>query len=182
VFGDRDSVPRRLAGLIFLDAVIYPDARFGVGFRYAGPGHLKADTYLYDLGVPDVPDRLDAPQVLEWFSAARNEVTTLARQGKYLDLEIRDDATALYIPADATTPLCLCTRFSYRQAAGSGIDFNGKRVSHLALRTDRGYINKIRYTYPDTDEFRETGQAGFILFLSEWTSAVQDFGEAPSRS
>lgn len=42
---------------------------------------------------------------------------------------------------------------------------------HLALRTDRGYINKVRFNHPESAG--EAGFAGFVGFTVEWTQAVQ---------
>lgn len=47
----------------------------------------------------------------------------------------------------------------------------GRVVSHLALRTDRGYINKVRFNQPE--DAGEAGFAGFVAFTVEWTQAVQ---------
>jgi hypothetical protein len=44
-------------------------------------------------------------------------------------------------------------------------------MSHLALRTDRGYINKVRFTYPESME--ASAFPAFLTFLQEWTHAVQ---------
>lgn len=81
-------------------------------------------------------------------------------------------------PPDAAGPLCLCASFAYSQNAGAPvpvvfpgridtpiINDVGRLVSHMALRTDRGYINKVRFNY--LEDAGEGGFAGLLNYLGE---------------
>lgn len=173
LFGDESQLPAIIGGLAFEHVEYYPDPRLGVGIRYGTPTTAKVDAYLYDFGRADIPDDLRSPQVVEWFQEACQGVLVAAERGLYRDFEVLA-SQYLHLPPDAPDPFCLLASFAYRQVPGPDIPevtFAGRRVSNLALRTDRGYINKVRYTYPE--DAGEAGFAGFLAFVAEWTEAVQ---------
>ncbi|MBY0228865.1 MAG: hypothetical protein K2W96_06285 [Gemmataceae bacterium] len=175
VFGDRSALPRRLAGLELHGVEVYDDPRAGASVRYHGPHGLKADAYLYDLGLPSIPADLRSPEVMEWFQEACRGVFLYRDRGLYHDLEVRD-SRFLHLPTDAPEPFCLHACFAYRQEPGEGVAHEGMRVSHLALRIDRGFINKVRFTYPDDADFARVAAEAFLVFLLGWAKAVQEAG------
>ena len=177
VFGDELHLPHHLAGLDYEDLDVYPDQQLGVRCRYGNDWGVKADAYLYDLGLASIPEDLHAEEVLDWFRQACSSVYHMAQEGHYLDLQVRP-SQYLHIPQDAPEPLCLWASFQYREDPDPQMAFEGPRVSHLALRTDRGYINKVRFTYPASVE--DEGFAAFLEFLQAWTSAIQTYQPAPS--
>jgi hypothetical protein len=101
-------------------------------------------------------------------------IQVAAKQGAYRDLIVRA-SQYLHLPPTAPDPFCLWAVFSYRQAPGPGVIFLGKCVSHLALRIDRGYINKVRFTYPEEQQEEKADFERFLAFLTEWTVRVQEF-------
>lgn len=166
-------VPTQVGGLALDEVHLFPDPRLGVQIRYGTPTTAKVDAYLYDLGMSDIPNDVRSPQLIELFQGACQGVATAAEQGMYVDLEVLT-SQYLRIPPEADDPFCLWASFTYRQVAGPGlpeIDFEGRRFSHLALRSDRGYINKVRYTCPEGSE--DGGFNGFMDFLVEWTDYVR---------
>jgi hypothetical protein len=170
VFGDELQLPRCLAGLDYAELTVYSDQRLGAQIRYTNASGLKADAYLHNLGLATMPADLRAEEVVEWFRDACAEVLSQGREGHYLDLQVLA-SRYLHIPETAPEPFCLWAAFNYRQAPGPQIAFEGRRMSHLALRTDRGYINKVRFTYPESME--ASAFPAFLTFLQEWTHAVQ---------
>jgi hypothetical protein len=120
--------------------------------------------------------------VVEWFQEACQGVTMAAERGLYRDFEVLA-SQYLHLQPDAPHPFCLWASFVFRQVPGPGIplvSFPGRCVSNMALRTDRGYINKVRYTYPE--ETAEDGFAGFLAFLAEWTEFVQQAPGQPGKT
>jgi hypothetical protein len=176
VFDLEDALPTNIAGLTLERIDYYPDPRLGVQIRYGTATTAKADAYLYDLGLSDIPNDLRSSQLVAWFREACQGVTMAAERGLYRDLETLT-SQYLHLPPDAPEPFCLWASFLYSQAPGPDVIFPGQRVSNIALRTDRGYINKVRYTFPE--DAREKGYAGFLAFLVEWTGLVQ---QAPPES
>jgi hypothetical protein len=170
VFGSEQHVPAIVGGLELECVEYFPDPKFGVGIRYGTPNTPKADVYLYDRGLSDIPDDLRSPQLIEWFQEACGAVMVMSERGQYRDFEVLA-SQHLHLPPDAPDPFCLWASFAYRQGPGPQVTFAGRRVSNLALRTDRGHINKVRYTYPE--DAGEDGFAGFLAFLVEWTGFVQ---------
>jgi hypothetical protein len=169
VFGSESQLPASVGGLAFVHVEYFADPRLGVSIRYGKPTTAKADAYLYDLGLSDIPSDLGLQQVVEWFQHSCQDVMLAAERGLYLDFEVLA-SRYLHIPPGAPDPFCLWASFAYRQISGPGV-FTGRRVSNLALRTDRGHINKVRYTYPE--DAGEHGFAGFLGFVVEWTYLVQ---------
>lgn len=169
LFGSERQLPGMIAGLAFEHVICYPDPKLGVSIRYGTPAIAKGEAYLYDYGLSDISDEIKSPRVLEWFQYACQAVTDAAEQGLYKDFEVLT-SQYLHLPPDSTDPFCLWASFVYRQTPGPNVSYEGRRVSNLALRIDRGYINKVRYTHPE--EAGEEGLTGFLAFLVEWTDLV----------
>lgn len=181
VFGSEDRIPSSIAGLGLEGIERYQDPKLGVMIRYGIAPWIKADAYLYDMGLADISEDIESPQVIGLFEESLQGVLMAAGQGLYRDFEILRTGS-ITVPPDADKPLCLCASFAYRQNADAPIPAAlqqrdavindvGKLVSHMALRTDRGYINKVRFNHPE--DAGEAGFTGFINFLVEWTNLVQ---------
>ncbi len=181
VFGTEDQLPTSIAGLGIEGVEHYPDPKLGVMIRYGLPPLVKADAYLYDMGLSDIPEDLHSPLVVRLFEESLRGVTMAAEQGIYLDFEVLGSGY-LNLSPESDEPFCLGASFAYRQnpdapvplvlrEEGGAINDVGRLVSHLALRTDRGYINKVRFNHPESAG--EAGFAGFVGFTVEWTQAVQ---------
>ena len=173
LFADEPQLPTVVSDLTLEGVEYFPDSNLGVRIRYGTPTTAKVDVFLYDLGLADIPYDLRSPQVRKWFQESVQGVIFAAKQGLYVDFEVLA-SQYLHLPLDAPDPFCLWASFAYRQVPGKDIpmvSFAGRRVSNMALRTDRGYINKIRYTYPENAG--EEGFAGFLAFLVEWHGHVQ---------
>jgi len=177
IFSDELQLPHRLAGLDYAELEVYSDQQLGARIRYTNASGVKADAYLYNLGLTSIPTDLRATEVVKWFREACNDVFRYGQEGHYLDLQVRA-SRYLHIPQNAPEPFCLWAAFQYRQAPGPETAFEGQRMSHLALRTDRGYINKVRFTYPESME--ASAFPVFLAFLQEWTHAVQSHRSATS--
>jgi len=170
LFEREQSLPRRVGLLPYREATVYDDERLGIKIRYASVTGVKADIYLYDLGLTDIPSDIESPIVQEYFKDACGDVFVAEKRGILLELELKT-SQYLYLPRDTPKPMYLWASFYYRQAPGPSTTFEGMRYSHLALRTDKGYINKIRYTYPDIGD--ENASRGLVAFLMDWHNVVQ---------
>jgi hypothetical protein len=172
IFGTEANLPRHLGSLNYEAVEVYPDSRPGVGIRYADRRRgIKADCSLCDLGRKDLPSDLQSAPVVELFRRACNDVCEAGRRGWYLDLELRP-AQHLHLAGEDSQLLFLLASFSYRQAGGPDIHFTGPRISHLALRVDRGLINQVRYTYRQGPHDEQSYQ-GCLNFLQDWLNAVR---------
>ena len=172
IFGTEANLPRRLGRLSFEGVEVYPDARLGLGIRYADQeAGIKADCSLYDLGLKDLPSDLRAPEVLALFRQACDEVVKAAERGWYHDLELRA-SDYLNMADEGPEPVFLFASFSYRQAGGPDTRFTGPRLSHLALRIDGGIINRVRYTSLQGENDEQAYQ-DCLRFLQDWLRTVQ---------
>ena len=181
VFGVEAYVPSMCAKLSLVEIYHYDDPKHGVSFKYQGPGHIYADAYLYNLGLSNIPDDLKSPEVTGWFQDAIAGILKL----KPVKFKMNQNPTEvgysfLFRNEDNSSPLCLWAQFTYEETISnseqqdSGI-YQVEMTSHLTLRTDRGFINKIRFSYPNVKEISDIGSKVFQAFLSEWTAAVQNF-------
>jgi len=174
IFWTEESLPPVCGGLEFRGVETYDDPNLGVGIRYQGPFSLHADVFLYDLGLSEIPQDLHSKEVIQIYQDSLDSLFAAAEAGRYLELE-NISTQYLHVPLDAPEPFCLWGIFTYRQAKGDDVLFTGKQVSHMTLRTDHGFINKVRYTYPDSEDTEYEDFEGFLLFLLEWNDAVQEF-------
>jgi hypothetical protein len=169
IFNEERFVPRHVGSLQFQDVIRFDQESLGVQIRYDSPDGVKADVYLYDLGLTDISSDIQSPRVDDFFQQAAGSVLLAAEHGLLLDFEIKD-SRYLVLPVTDPEPTYLSAVFYYRQAPGPHNHYDGMRYSHLAVRTDGGYVNKVRYTYPETVG---DAQEDVILFLTEWYIAVR---------
>ena len=181
VFGTEASVPLSCGGLVFDFIREFKDPGLGVAFRYVGPDRIYADAYLYDFTLPSISQDIRSKGVRQEFQDAYASILVAVERGDYHCFETHK-SEFLHIPDDDPEPFCLWSAFSYyiySEYSKSDEDFTKRRTSHLTLRTDRGFINKVRYTYPSykdmTEQTEFAGFAGFIAFLLEWTKTVRNF-------
>jgi hypothetical protein len=167
IFGVEASLPHVCGGLSFREVGIFQDPHLGAAIRYEGSAGRRADAYLYNLGLSDIPNDLQSSDVQEFFQQAWEDILRVVEKTKKLDLEILKHEF-LYLPEDAPDPFCILVAFTY-------LNYTGRQISYLTLRIDRGFINKIRYTYPDIEGSEEKQYHNFLVFLKEWTIAVQEF-------
>ena len=163
-----------MGGLVHTKTEIYDDPQLGVKLRYESLDDaqlIKADTYLYDLGLQTIPDDIVSPEVEEFFQQSCSEIIAASEHDIYLDLQMLS-SQFLHIPDDAPVPTFHCASFYYRQPLSAISSYDGFRYSHLALRTDRNYINKVRFTYPDY--MADEGGDQFVEFLFDWIKEIHN--------
>lgn len=194
IFDAVEALPPRIGLLWLADVEVFEDPRAGVCFRYRypekdshGPADLdaiaerlggprpdlrllKADVYLYNPGLPVVPADLMSDETVAILQQALAEVTFVAEQGHYQQFEIMS-AGLLNVPPAAAESAWLWAAMRYRQTRGPLADDDQDRVSHLAVRTDGGYINKVRYTYTAAIP-ASRAYSDFLLFLFEWRHSI----------
>jgi len=168
LFQIEDAVPTELGKLAYAGHELYEDSRLGVRLRYER-GITKADVYLYDLGLQSIPSDIRSDSVMEFFQQSCAEILSLADRGMYLDIETRA-SQYLHLPDHAPDPMYLWAAFYYRQTPHPFVANEGFRFSHILLRTDGGFINKVRYTYPENAI--ATSSEDMVSFLLDWHDAI----------
>ncbi len=84
--------------------------------------------------------------MLEIFQHAFSDIAGLAERGDYQHFEVMT-SQMLAMPPDSPDPIWLWAAIRYRPIMKAGVRSDADRISHLAVRSDGGYINKVRYTY-----------------------------------
>ena len=178
IFGTTDRLPRHVGGLVLTDLEQYDDALAGVRLQYrtraptppdnpGGAELTKADSYLYspqmivrDMNAEDV-------DLEDQFGAALAQIVEAGKLGYYADVEIVS-MEELLIQGGGAPNQWMSAEIRYRQRTTL---YRGDRWSHLAVRLDDGYVNKVRYTYP-TGSSPRAGESGFARFLAEWQDSI----------
>jgi len=181
VFGVEAAIPPTCGGLSFCGMEFYGESDHDASFRYTGPGFIRADAYLIKEDGEDITGDLQSPVVIQLFQNACEALFMAAEAGIYLDLETLV-SREICLPHEPATPFCLWGAFAYRQAPGPDVIFTERQISHLSMRIDRGYINKVRYTYPDGEMMAKEGCAFFMAFIEEWTAAIRSCGTQAVKS
>lgn len=204
VFGNRGQVPASIGGLNLIDVVQYENPGMGAAFKYGFPPILTADAYLYNNGITNIPDDLRSRFFADSFRQQHQGILMMENVGTIRDVEVLQSSVLAH-PNDRNTPLCFWSSFAYRhiqrevryrEDAGVARDGKGnisdvgRVISHLTMRPDRGYFNKVRFTYveraSDPAYFGVTAKDvpdpalhWFLKFVSQWTYAVQTAPIAP---
>ena len=177
IFGDERNLPKTVAGLELSGVQHYPDPALGVSVAFNGP-RTSATVYLYDLGLTDVSSDVKSEQLLEIFQQSYADIDQQAASGAMRDFELHA-SQYLLLPPDAPQPIGLWAAFSFTPPSETDGADADRQVSHLMVRTDRGYFNKIRYTHPKDHGIEAVTR--FRAFVAEWTAIVQAVSTDPER-
>jgi hypothetical protein len=172
IFVEKDNLPSHVGHLVLGNINIYSEKAYGVSIHYYAGADIKADVYLYNLGISELPQNMKSSEMSELFQMSYSEIISAAQQGIYENLEVMT-SRYLRLPGSNLEPKCwMWSAFRYKPASPQKIS-TFDLVSHLAMRIDRGFINKVRYTYSGHLEEQEFSH--FLEFLVEWRQAVQSF-------
>jgi hypothetical protein len=143
--GTRLRFPFEVGEFRRIDLLLYPDDRLGVsiGYRLSDFGTLTL--YLYDLGIPDIPDGPDSMLAGQAFDGAERDVVRGAseRFGGGFGRVSADGAT---LPPRAAVPGFRMGAYEYPFSGKSGTP----DISWLLVTGVRGKFLKIRYSCPAT--------------------------------
>jgi hypothetical protein len=170
IFQHERNLPPILGGLRYQSTSVYCHAPLDVGVWYAVPNGYTADVFLYDPGRENAPAGVTDPRLQGFSQSAVSAVFASERNGTCRDVRILGTWYAR-IPEDAPEPTYLWTALSYVTEADPTFGYTGLWYSHLAIRADCGFVNKVRYSYIEpraADGVRNLG-----AFLQDWYIAVQ---------
>jgi hypothetical protein len=179
LFETEGALPGFLGALRYEGFEAFEDAGLGVRLAY-GSGLTRADVYLYDSGTPYVSNEIDSEEVETHFLQAYSNILEAAKMGGYERFQA-GAVEWMQLPGDFPRPSYHWATFVFggRHGVRNGTrkgsdscegDDSGLFVSHLMVRSDGGYINKIRYTVPLEDAEQVEG---LIQFLVDWQNTVQ---------
>lgn len=160
--------PERLGAFRFVTIHEYPDPRYGVAVRYVGPG--RADFYLYDAGLSDIPAGIESDLLRHEFAQAERDMATR------LATELSDVAKAIDIEPVAThdgqTINLRAVLYTATAVAQTGTRW--PIASWLAMTGYRGKLWKLRFTEREADPARS--QQALRDLLGAWLE-----GNVPGR-
>jgi hypothetical protein len=144
-YTDPDSqlvLPETLGGLPRVSAFNYETRSpgLGVSFKYrAAVPAIFADIYVFNGGLPRIPEGIDDPAVAGMFDSAIGDIRAMGEAGRYRDVElIGSDSIPLGDAPGARR--ALRARFSYTLS-------EGKVYSHVYGLAVRNHFVKMRFTY-----------------------------------
>jgi hypothetical protein len=111
----------------------YEDPRLGASYQYSGGG-LSLTVYVFDLGVPDIPDGGDTRIACEAFEAAKGDV----QRAGYTDVRLKSEQLARLDP-QAESPVAREAVFEYTRAGQP-------TVSYIWLTGAAKVLVKLRFS------------------------------------
>jgi hypothetical protein len=82
IFGVEASLPPVCGGLSFKEVMVFQDPRLGAAIRYEGSTDVRADAYLYNLGLSEMPNDLHSPAVEGFFQEVWENILSVAEMKK----------------------------------------------------------------------------------------------------
>lgn len=137
--------------------VSYDDKRLGASIGYNSPTLTAITVYIYDQGIQNVEDGIDAEVIRQSKEMAMNDIKEVEKMGIYRNLKIIADDKTEFSLAGLGTLKTLSASYScdmFDQYSGTSY----RVISYLYLVGLKGYICKIRVTGPpeaDEAEIRE---------------------------
>jgi hypothetical protein len=139
-------LPRQLGDLTFVGIREYNEPSLGYSVRYADDTDaIKADVYLYDLGLKLIPNGIGSREVKAQFEEAQAVVELMGKRGVYRDV-VRA-AHGRRVLATAIGPQQAWeAHLTYEQLASAQAKVAGAMNSHIIVTGFRNHILKIRFT------------------------------------
>ncbi len=150
--GEPIHLGNTIGTLQFVERTDYEQKELGYSLRYQTKDLLKADVYVYDLGIRNLADGIASPEVRKEMQSVKNILRKMEEAGKYQ--QVTELASGVRKFEDLKTRF-LWARYSYQQSAGERVAFTGTRVSDTFLLVHRGKFLKIRITTKQTDLSRD---------------------------
>lgn len=161
IFGDRSQVPDPVGQLGLMRFEPSDDPDRGSIFRYEaqteGGGWLGANAFLYHRNL-NLTDGVEMPEV-----AAERD-----RSFKLLRANAIDPTTIGVAPIKCQMPGRQPVHWQWASLRTS--PNTDAEITNVAVRVDRGYFNKVIYTFPAAIE--SIGRMAFVEFLDDWHRVV----------
>lgn len=161
IFADHSQVPDVVGQLGLMRFEPSDDPDQGSIFRYEaqteGGGWLGANAFLYHRNL-DLTDGVDMPEV-----AAERD-----RSFKLLRANAMEPTTIGVAPIKCQMPGR--EPIDWQWASLRSSPNTDAEITNVAVRVDRGYFNKVLYTYPVAIE--SIGRTAFVEFLDDWHRVV----------
>jgi len=145
VFSHKETginFPAKLGHLELEGVKKYDNKALGVSVRYAGPHLLKADVYVYHMGLRGIPNGIESTIITNHFSQVVEEVKNMEETGRYVSVvSVSRGVTSVGAHPNLWPTLYEC--FTYQQKVGT----SEPRKSYLLLTGYKGHFVKIRFTY-----------------------------------
>jgi hypothetical protein len=152
----RESMPSVLGGLAREGGRDYDDPAYGASTTYRGAAGT-ATLYVYDMGLDDIPEDIDAPVVRAAFESARAELQSAVDLGLYarVDEVSRDDLTFSAIWRHVRF-LHAGYEVEVKPADGQPAE---RHATHIYLTAHRGQFVKLRFSCPADADAKDALEA-----------------------
>lgn len=161
IFTDQSNVPDVVGQLGLVRFEPSEDPQRGSIFRYSarteGDGWLGANAFLYHKDLV-LADGHDAPEV-----AAERDRSFKALRAQAIDPDTIGVAPIKCQMLDGDP-------VEWQWGAFRSSQDTDAEITHVAIRVDSGYFNKVLYTYPAAIE--SIGRVALVEFLNDWHRVV----------
>ena len=159
------TIPDQVSGLVREQVSDFEMKAPGLGYsvRFLRPP-LRADVYIYDFQLKEIPTDLESPTMQNQIARAKGDIFGLERRGIYGSVEEKDE----FKIGDAGKTRFLCSAFSYSR----GEKKDQELESYLCLTSWNNKFVKIRMTASKGDMSR----VDVTSFVEAWISLLSTHG------
>jgi hypothetical protein len=140
------SFPEKLGGFYFITRDDYGDKELGYSISYRGENRITASIYVYDAGKYPIPEGTNNNIIKKHLNQVTGDLRSLKKQGIYKEV-VKTHLPELIKSSVERDFLYSAFRIEYSNK--EKIDFPSNWTSYVLLRGYKGYIFKVRITYPD---------------------------------
>ncbi len=140
------SFPKEIAGMSFRNLEEYDDPKAGYSLRYS-VREIKADIYVYDHGIPNIPNGYSSKIVKSEAASISRILKTMEERGYYKNLRHLGKGI---VPKQGQIRF-VWNKFEFFQVSQDGVPETKKRTSIAFVTGFAGKFIKIRLTYMKND-------------------------------
>ena len=141
--------PGKLAGFVLTKTDTYEQKELGTSLRYEDTERTKVNVFVYDLGIPDLPDDINAQVVRQHVQQMAGDIYALEKRGDYVGVREVLDGTVQIGKLKGWFKV-----FEYSQKGDPGASEGPTRKSYAVLTVSHKNFIKVRLTCWASDGMR----------------------------
>ena len=141
--------PGKLGGFVLTKTDTYEQKALGTSLRYEDADRAKVNVFIYDMGIPDLPDDINAEVVKQHVQQMTADIYTLEKRGEYVGVKELLDGTVQMGKLRGWFKV-----FEYSQKGDPGASGGPTRKSYAVLTVSQKNFIKVRVTCWASDGMR----------------------------
>jgi hypothetical protein len=180
-FGYKDAetglaFPKTLAGLSFIGVHRYDEPGLGYSVRYEGKNELKADIYVYDNGLPNVPTGHESALVKAESASIVRQLGMMEKRGFFRDVKSVETGA---VPKEGAVRFAW-QKFDLVQVGEKAKVLDEAKVTESFVTGFAGKFLKMRLTYSKAKA--QDGQGVSALLAKELAALLAKAKGSPAKA